>query len=74
MSVVVVEVGIHTAHQVGVSVLQVVEGILCGFQLDDIRNVKFLALHSEQVDIVAYRIAVLVEKRVGPQIPCVFIY
>ena len=73
LSVFIVEVRIHTAHQVGMSTFQVVKGFLCRFQLDDVGDVKFLTQHLEQVDVVAYSLAILVEEGIRPQIPCVFI-
>ena len=42
VGIVVMESGIHAQHHVGMSCLQVVEGIASGFQLDDKRNVQLL--------------------------------
>ena len=74
LGIIVVEMGIHAAHQVGMTVLQVFEGLLCRLQLDDIWDIEFLAQHLEQVDVVAHGFAVLIKEGVGPQVPCIFIY
>ena len=73
LSVFVMEVSIHTAHQVSMAAFQVVEGFLCRLQLDDIWDVKLLKQHPKQVNVVANRLAILVEEGVRPQIPRVFI-
>ena len=72
--IVVVEVGIHAAHQVSLSCLQVVECLAGGFQFDDIGDVKFLEDEFEQVDVVAYGLAILIQEGIGPEVPCVFIH
>ena len=74
VSIFVVERGIHAANQVGMTVLQVFEDLLCRLQLDDIWDIEFLAQHLEQVDVVAHGFAVLIKEGVGPQVPCIFIY
>ena len=64
---------IHAKHQVGMACLQVVEGIAGRFQPNDIGNVELLAEHLDQIDIEALGLALLVEKGVRPQVPCIHI-
>ena len=45
LPIIVMEMGIHAAHQVGMSVFQVVKGILRWFQLD---NVGYVELFAQQ--------------------------
>jgi hypothetical protein len=71
--IVVVEMGIHTAHQVCLSCLQVIECLGGGFQFDDIGNVEFLEDKFEQVDVIAYGFTVLVQKGIGPQVPRILV-
>ena len=73
MAVIVVKMGIHTTHQVGMSASQVVEGILRRLQLDDVRYVELLTQHLEQVDVVTHRLAVLVQESIGPEVPCILV-
>jgi hypothetical protein len=72
--IVVVEVCIHTAHQVSLSCLQVIESLVGGLQFDDIGDVKFLEDEFEQVDVVTYGLAILIQEGIWPEIPCVFIH
>ena len=45
--ILVMEMGIHTAHQVGTSGLQILKGFLGGFQLDAIGYVELIANQSQ---------------------------
>ena len=60
--------------QVALAAFQVVEGLLCRFQLDDVGNVESIHHQSYQVYIISLRFTVIVEERVGPQVPYVLIY
>ena len=60
--------------EVSLACLQVVEGFLRGFEADDIGDVQLLQQLLDQVDVKAFRLTFVVEKRVGPQILRVFIY
>lgn len=58
--IIVVQVILHTNLQVATASLQVLQRHLGRFQLNDIRNVKFLENHLQQVDIVTHGLAIFV--------------
>ena len=73
-SVLIVEIGIHAQHQIRVAVLQVLQSLLGGFQLDNIGNIQLLENHLQQLNVVAYRNTFLVQERIRPQVPCILIH
>ena len=73
LRVVVVEVGVHAAHQVGTASLQVVQSVLGRFQLDFVGNVQLPEDKAQQVNVVAHRLARVVEEGVGPQVPGILV-
>ena len=60
--------------QVALATFQVVEGFLCRLQFDDVGNVESIHHQPYQVNIITFWFAVVVEERVGPQVPYVLIY
>ena len=53
--------------------LQVFQGFLGGLELDDVGNVKLLEDDVEQFDVESVRLAVVVDERVWPQVPRIFV-
>ena len=53
--------------------LQVFQGLAGGLELDHVGNVKPLADQFQQVDVVTHRLSVLVEERIGPQVPRILV-
>ncbi len=60
--------------QVALATFQVVEGLLCRLQFDDVGNVESIHHQPYQVNIISLWFSVVVEERVRPQIPYVLIY
>ena len=73
LCVLVMEVGIHTAHQVCPPCLQVVQGILRRLQLDFVGDFQLLEDEFQQVDVIAYRFTRVVKERIRPQVPSILI-
>ena len=73
LSVVVMEMSVHAARHIGMSGLQVVQCLRGRTELNHVRDAELLEDEFQQVDIIAFRLAVPVEVDVRPQIPCIFI-
>ena len=67
------ERGIHAEHQVGLSALQVGLRFEGGLQLDNVRNVDPFEDDSQQIDVIAVRLTILIKEYVGPKVPSVLI-
>ena len=67
------ETGIHSEHQVRLSLLQVGLSLQGGLQFDDIWDVQLLEDHLQEVDVITIRFTVLIQEHIGPQVPCIFI-
>ena len=59
--------------QVALTAFQIVEGLLCRLQFDDVGNVESIHHQPYQVNIISLWFAVVVEEGVRPQVPDVLI-
>ena len=73
-SVLVVEAYGQTQHEVRLPVSQILESLLLRAQLDDIGDVEFFHDQTDQVDVEAVGLAVVVKEGVWPQVPRVLIH
>ena len=69
----VMEICVHTAHQVSASCLEVVQRILCRFQFDFVGDVQLFEDEFQQVYIITCRLTNVIDKRIRPQIPSILI-
>ena len=70
----VVEAYCQSQCQVRLSGLQILERLLLGLQLDDVGNAQLLHHHLDQVDVETLGLSLVVQERVGPEVPRVLIY
>jgi hypothetical protein len=59
--------------EVALAYLQILKSLHLGLELDDVRDAEFLHQHTDEVNIEAFGLSVVVEEGVWPQIPRVLI-
>ena len=73
-AVFVVESRCQAEREVCLPVLQIVEHLLLMLQPDDVRDVQLVHQQADEVDVIALGLAIVVDVRIGPQIPGVLIH